>query len=416
MLANEIQCAFNFASEETSMTDYPHITLKAKEEHRIRSGHLWVYSNEIDTSKTPLKDFASGQLVEIRTANGQFLGYAYLNPNTLLCARILSKDKQHGVTRQTLKKRLQNALQLRSSLFPDPYYRLVHGEGDYLPGLVIDRYGDYLVCQFNTAGMEMLKPDLIDLLCQLLNPKGILVRSDLNQRNLEGLTDDHGVLFGEIPEQTEVKTAIGNYIIPLRDGQKTGWFYDQTENRQQISTLAKDKSALDLFCYVGSWGIGAAIAGAKSVLCVDASETALEYVKLNAAHNHVADRVSTLKGDANAIAKQLSDEQQRFDLIMVDPPAYMKRKKDAKNGLEAYRRTNELALRLTQHNSFLFSSSCSFHMPLEQLKKVIYQAARHVDRQLQLLYQGQQDKDHPVHPAMPETQYLKHLMYHVNIG
>ncbi|MBT7442570.1 MAG: class I SAM-dependent rRNA methyltransferase [Methylococcales bacterium] len=404
-------------TEYTRMTDtFPAVVLKSKEEHRIRSGHCWVYSNEINTQRSPLKSFEAGEIVKILTAKDQFLGYGYINPNTLLCVRIVSRNKKYGITESVIKHHLQNALQMRELLYPSPFYRLVHGEGDFLPGLVIDRYGDFLVCQFNTAGMQGLKETIVEILTHLVKPKGILIRSDLNQRKIEGLEDDHEVIFGDIPDEAEVLTPNGTFLIPLKSGQKTGWFYDQTENRQQTVNISKNKTALDLFSYVGSWGIGSAIAGAKSVVCVDSSQTALDYVEINAKRNNVADRVTTIKSDANTAAKQLIADGDRFDLVMVDPPAFIKRKKDVKNGLEAYRRTNEIALRLTKQHGFFFSSSCSFHMPLDRFQLIIHQAARHVDRQLQRVYQGQQDKDHPVHPAMPETNYLKHAMYHVNIS
>jgi len=391
------------------------LTLKSKEEHRIRTGHLWVYSNEIDTEKSPLTQFQAGQQVRVCSAKQQFLGYAYINPKTLLCARILSQHIKNPISKRFLKKQLQHALTLRTQLFERPFYRLIHGEGDYLPGLVVDRYADILVCQFNTVGMECLKDDILSSLIELLSPAGILIKNEAHQRTLEGLELDNGVAYGTVPEDTDVITDAGTFTVPLQKGQKTGWFYDQAHNRQQLSHIQQVDQALDLFSYVGSWGIMAARQGAKRVVCVDSSQTALEYVTINAARNGVADQVQTLQGDAVDVAKSLAADKARFDLLMIDPPAFIKRKKDVKKGLEAYRRINELALRMSDKDSFVFTSSCSYHLLMDNLKKTLFQAAKHVDRQLQQLYQGQQAKDHPIHPAMPETHYLKTLLYRCSV-
>ena len=387
------------------------LTLKAKEEHRIRSGHLWVYSNEIDTGKSPLSQFHAGEHVRVCSAKAQFLGYAYINPNTLLCARIVSHQQKHPISKSFLKTQIQHALNLRTNLYAHPFYRLIHGEGDFLPGLVVDRYADILVCQINTAGMELLKDDIINSLIEVLAPTGILIKNETHQRTLEGLTLDNGTAYGTVPETAEVITPCGHFLVPLLEGQKTGWFYDQADNRQQIGQLRQPDQALDLFSYVGSWGIAAALKGAKHVTCVDSSQTAIDYVKINAERNGVANQVHAIKGDAVTVAKTLTADKQRFDLLMLDPPAFIKRKKDAKKGLAAYRHINELTLRMSAKDSFLFTSSCSYHLPLDNLKKTLHQAARHVDRQLQQIYQGQQAKDHPIHPAMPETHYLKNLLY-----
>jgi 23S rRNA (cytosine1962-C5)-methyltransferase len=387
------------------------IILKKSQSDRIKRGHLWVYSNEIDTKLCSLKDVSPGEVITLYSNSKNFLGYGYINPNTLLSIRVLSQHKKQTVSEKLIHNRLKQALSLRETLYPSPYYRLVHGEGDYLPGLVVDRYGDFLVCQINTAGMQQLSSMVFDSLIKLLSPQGILLKSDEKQRTLEGLEEDNKIVYGDIPEETEITTEAGKFIVALQAGQKTGWFYDQTENRKQLKNIVKGKTVLDLFSYTGSFGITAALYGAEQVTCVDSSQSAIDYVNKNAELNGMSDKVETIKSDAFDQAKSFSAEKQRFDIILVDPPAFIKRKKDAKKGVEAYRRINELALRLTNRDGFLSSSSCSFNLPEDNLKNLIQKSGRHVDRRLQLIYQGQQDKDHPVHPAMPETKYLKNLIY-----
>jgi 23S rRNA (cytosine1962-C5)-methyltransferase len=392
------------------------LRLRPQQDRRIRAGHLWVYSNEIDTDTTPLRGLVPGEQVVLQNAQGRFLGFAYVNPNSLICARIVSRDPQHPLDASLLVHRLKVALALRARYFALPYYRLVFGDADGLPGLVVDRYGDHLVGQVGTAGMEALRDDIVAALNKVIGPASITWRNDSAIRELEGLDRYVEVAAGEPPAQLEIVEGGCRFEVSANEGQKTGWFFDQAFNRDRLMPHVKGLRVLDVCSYVGAWGVRAAAAGAKEVLCVDASAGALARVESNAALNGVGDRVSTLQADAFDALRGLKADAQRFDVVVLDPPAFIKRRKDMKQGVLAYRRLNEAALALTTRDGLLVTASCSFHMDRDNLLRTVQQAARHGDRYLQLLENGQQGPDHPVHPAIPETAYLKALYLRVLPG
>jgi 23S rRNA (cytosine1962-C5)-methyltransferase len=395
------------------MTTFPVLKLKKNEERRIRAGHLWVFSNEVDTAQTPLDRFQAGELVDVQASNGKSLGVAYINPASLICARIMSRDPKHPPGESLLVHRINVALSLRQRFFEKPYYRLVYGESDFLPGLVVDRFDDILVVQITTAGMESMKTEAVAALEKTLRPRAILLRNDSSAREREGLPLYTESVLGDVPEQIELEDSGVRYLAPIAEGQKTGWYYDQRMNRQVLGGLARDLRVLDVFSYIGAWGVKAAVAGAREVVCVDASAQALEMVGVNAELNGVAERMSGLQGDAFEVLRALREDRERFDLIVVDPPAFIKRKKDFKQGREAYRRINEMAMQLLERDGLLVAGSCSYHMPRHELQSALLKGARHLDRNLQILLQGYQGPDHPVHPAIPETEYLKAIFTRV---
>ncbi len=390
---------------------YAFLYLKKGSERRIASGHLWVYSNEVDTGRSPLKDLMPGQGVDVLSHAGRWLGNAYVNPNSLICARIVSHDRSHPLSRSLLVHRIKVALGLRRRLFRHDFYRLLYGEGDGLPGLIIDRYGSFFVVQLNTAGMDRRREDVLAALDKVLRPEGVLLRCDNEFRAMEGL-DSYVEALGRIPEEVEVIEHDTRFIVPLRRGQKTGWYFDQRGNRAGLLPLVAGGSILDVCSYTGAWGLQAATHGATRVHCVDASETALDYVRRNAELNEIAS-IQTQRGDAFKVLKGLRAEGARFDVVVLDPPAFIKRKKDQRAGEEAYRRLNQKALQVLNTDGLLVSCSCSYHLSASRLLEITYRAARHVDRHLQLLVSGGQSMDHPVHPAMPETRYLKCLIFRV---
>lgn len=383
------------------------LKLKKGQERRLRAGHLWVYSNEVDTAQTPLKDLVPGQPVDIISHQDKWLGSGYVNPNTLICARVVSRDREHPLSQSLLVHRIKIALSLRERLYGEPYYRLIFGESDGLPGLVVDRFGDVLVAQLTTAGMEVQREAVVAALGKVLKPAGILLRNDGVMRELEGLDRYIEVAAGQIPEKVEVQEGGCRFRVSLAEGQKTGWFYDQAANRDRLMKYVAGKRVLDVCSYVGAWGVRAAAAGAAAVTCVDTSARALEQVAENAALNGVDDRVSGLRGDAFAALRELRQAGEKYDVVILDPPAFIKRKKDLKEGTLAYRRLNEAGIGLLERDSLLVSASCSFHMDRDGLLRVAQQAGRHMDRSLQLVEQGQQAPDHPIHPAIVETAYLK---------
>jgi 23S rRNA (cytosine1962-C5)-methyltransferase len=387
--------------------DFAPLRLRKDEDRRLRAGHLWVYSNEIDIDSTPLRDFQPGQPVAIQASNGKTLGTGYINPHALLCARLVSRDLEHPLGLSLLVHRLNVALSLRERLYDRPFYRLVYGEGDGLPGLIVDRYGDLCVAQLTTAGMDRLRDDILAALQKVLKPAAVLWRNDGPMRELEGLERYVADAAGVVPEIVEIEEDGLRFQVAPRTGQKTGWFYDQRDNRTRLDRYVASRRVLDVFSYVGAWGVRAAVRGAREVLCVDSSAPAVEQAGVNAALNGVGDRVQPRQGDAFEVLKSLREARERFDVVIVDPPAFIKRRKDAKEGTLAYRRLNEMAMQVLERDGILVSCSCSQLLSREALVQTLLQGARHLDRNLVILEQGRAGPDHPVHPAIPETDYLK---------
>ena len=387
----------------------PSLRLKANADRRLRAGHLWVFSNEVDVAATPLNTFASGDQAILEASNGKPLGIVAVSPNNLICARLLSRDVSHVLDKSLLVHRINVALSLRERLFDKPFYRLVFGDSDLLPGLVVDRFGDILVVQLASATMEKHKDDVVAALVQVCKPSGILFKNDSAARDAEGLTSYVETAFGLVPEWVALEENGVKFEAPVIAGQKTGWFYDHRMNRARIAPYVKGKRVLDLFSYIGGWGVQAAAFGASDVMCVDASAFALDGVERNAGLNGLTDKVACLEGDVFEALKQLKAAEERFDVVIVDPPAFIKRKKDLKNGEAAYRRLNEQAMRLLNKDGILVSASCSMHLPEDDLQNILLTSARHLDRNMQLLERGSQGPDHPVHPAIPETRYIKSL-------
>ena len=380
------------------------LRLKKQEDRRLRAGHLWVYSNEVDTRITPINQLEPGQLVQIEDQRGQPLGIAYANPKSLICARLLTRRRDIP-NQDWFMRRLQQTLQLRETLFADPYYRLIFGESDGLPGLVVDRFGPYLVVQITTAGMECMKDMLISCLEALIKPQGILLRNDSSAREIEGLPSYIETVTGEVPDETEVIENGVRFTAPLQGAQKTGWYYDHRLNRERMCHYIKDKQVLDVFSYVGAWGTQALHAGAKSITFIDASPRFANFAEHNAKRYGKADQVEAISGDAFEMMKGLNENQLKFDVIILDPPAFIKRRKDIKAGMTAYQRANQQAMQLLADGGILITASCSHHLAAEQLWQVARQSAK--PNQLQILEQGHQGPDHPVHASIPETSYLK---------
>ncbi len=387
----------------------PSLRLKANADRRLRAGHLWVFSNEVDVAATPLNTFASGDQAILETSSGKPLGIVAVSPNNLICARLLSRDAAHVLDKSLLVHRINVALSLRERLFDKPYYRLVFGDSDLLPGLVVDRFGDILVVQLASATMEKHKVEVVAALVQVCKPSGILFKNDSAARDAEGLSSYVETAFGLVPEWVALEENGVKFEAPVMQGQKTGWFYDHRMNRARIAPYVKGKRVLDLFSYIGGWGVQAAAFGASDVMCVDASAFALDGVERNAGLNGLTDKVACLEGDVFEALKQLKAAEERFDVVIVDPPAFIKRKKVLKNGEAAYRRLNEQAMRLLNKDGILVSASCSMHLPEDDLQNILLTSARHLDRNMQLLERGSQGPDHPVHPAIPETRYIKSL-------
>ncbi|MGA2707041.1 MAG: class I SAM-dependent rRNA methyltransferase [Steroidobacteraceae bacterium] len=382
----------------------PALRLKRNEDRRLQAGHLWVFSNEVDTAQTPLTKFDAGALVRVLAHNDRALGLAYVNPQSLICARLLDSWRLPDVP--WFVARLRSALALRERLYAAPYYRLVYGESDGLPGLVIDRFGDACVAQIGTAGMERLKPQIVEALKQVLGLRALLFKNDNAAREMEGLPSAIEQAIGETGNLGTVVEDGLRFEAPLLEGQKTGWFFDQAANRRALTKYVRPGArVLDVFSYVGAWGVRAAAGGASDVLCIDSSASALELAQRNGQANAL--KIRTRKADAFDALEELAREGARFDVVIIDPPAFAKRKKDLPKAQGAYKRLNQLALQALAPDGILVSCSCSYHLSAEQLQDAIGKAARGAGKHVQLVEMGGQAPDHPVHPAIPETRYLK---------
>jgi 23S rRNA (cytosine1962-C5)-methyltransferase len=383
------------------------LRLKKHEDRRLHTGHTWVFSNEVDTKATPLDAFEPGEVCVIEEASGRAIGSGYVNPATLISARLVSRDPAMLLDQSLITHRLNVALSLRERLFDKPYYRLVFGDSDGLPGLVVDRFADVLVAQITTAGMERLKVEVIAALDKVLKPRAILLRNDSSMRAMENLPSYIETVHGEIPEWLALEENGLRFEAPLVRGQKTGWFFDHRMNRARAAAYVKGKRVLDVFSYLGAWGVQAAAAGAESVLCVDSSALALEGVTRNTQLNHVEAKVQTRQADAFELLKELRAAREKFDVVILDPPALIKRRKDIKEGTLAYQRLNQMAMQVLAKDGVLVSCSCSYHLERDTLRDLLLKNSRHLDRFLQIVEEGHQGPDHPMHPAIPETAYLK---------
>lgn len=383
--------------------------LRRGAERRLRGGHLWVYSNEIDTARSPLATFAPGDAVCVKAAGGQLLGSAYLDPNALICGRLYAPTEERPFDGGLLRSRVQEALALRTRLFDTPHYRLVYGDSDLLPGMVVDCFGDVLVLQLNNPGLERYLDDIAAALVDTVQPAGLLCRADSRARREQNAASAPEVLHGAVPEHVPLIENGVQFGAPVYTGQKTGWFYDHRTSRARLKDYVDGARVLDVYSYIGGWGVQAAVFGASAVTCVDSSAAALEGVEANAGLNGVAARVDTLRGAAADAMQQLASETRQFDVVILDPPAFVQRRKDLKKGITAYRRINELALKLLAPGGLLVSASCSMHLSRADLMSAVQQAAVRAGCQVRVIEQGGQGPDHPVHPAIPETEYLKTL-------
>lgn len=397
----------------------PVLTLLPGRDKRLRQGHPWVFSNEV-VMDAAAKALPPGQAVTLLAAEGQALGLAMFNPRTLVAARLLDRDVAASLDATFLARRLKRALSLRDRLFDRPFYRLVHAEADGLPGLVIDRFGDVVVMQVNTAGMEQLTPLLIDAIDQVLAPRVIVLRNDGAMRALEGLEQQVSVVKGAVDGPVQLVENGVTFYGDVVGGQKTGWFFDQRGNRAFMAALArrgiKDGPArvVDLYTHTGGFGVQAAAAGAGEVVLVDRSELALSLAERSARENHVQERCKFVREEVFAAAERMAGDGERFDVVIADPPAFVKSKKDLAAGARGYRKLARLAARLTQPGGVLFIASCSHNMETETFAEQVRRGLADAGRAGRILRSAGAGPDHPVHPYLPETAYLKALVLAVD--
>lgn len=385
------------------------IYLKKNEDRRIEAGHLWVFSNEVlKTEGEP----ANGDLCSLFTSTGKFLGTGLWNKNSLICLRLLSREKIEDEAGY-IKEKILSADNLRRTLTGGRNsYRLAFGESDHLPGLVIDRYNDTYVMQIHSAGMERMKNIIADVLKNNLAAKNILTRNDMYFRGLEGLSAEDEVLLGA-PGKEIIEIGGVKYQIDFSESQKTGFFLDQTTNRIYTSRFAKDAAVLDVFCNSGGFGLHALSQGASEVLFTDISEQALSSVMANYELNRFTGKAEYIQGDAFTVLKELHQQKKTFDLVITDPPAFVKSRKRIQEGIKGYINVNSLALNLVKKGGYFATASCSHHISREMFLEAIHKAALKAGRELRLLSIAGAGEDHPVLLAMPETEYLKFAFFAV---
>lgn len=384
------------------------IILKSKEDRRVLAGHPWAFSNEIREIRGEPE---AGDVVELRSAGGKLLGVGFYNPHSLIAFRMLSRTAEE-CSPDLFLRRLRQALELRKKLYPhSETFRLVHGESDFLPGLIIDKYNDYVALQTLSFGMDVRLDMICDALDELLHPKGIVERNESPLRSLENLPQRKGILRGSV-EPVIVEEDGVRFEVDLLAGQKTGFFLDQRENRIAVRSLCRNADVLDCFCNDGGFALHAAYAGARSVLAIDASAEAIRQSQRNAMLNSVSS-LETRQADVFESLKELGSADRRFDVVILDPPSFTRTKKNVQAAKKGYRELHTLALRVLKRGGILATASCSHHIQPDVFLEIVDTTARKIGRTLQLLDWRSAAPDHPILPAVPETRYLKFGLFRV---
>ena len=380
---------------------------------RVRTGHPWVYSNEVRMDEDA-REIAPGSVVRLIDAGGETLGAATFNPHSLIAGRMLSSDAEARIDRDFFVSRLELAVDLRGRLFDEPFYRLAHAEGDSLPGFVIDRFGDVVVCQANTAGADRQWPDMLAAIEAVIRPRAVVLRSDSPVRRLEGLDVGAAIATGTIDGAVEVREDGVAGLADVMEGQKTGWYFDQRESRRFMARLAPGARVLDVYSYSGAFALHAAAAGAAEVQAIDRSEAALALGARAAELGGVAARCRFRRAEAFAELARLADEDERFDVLIADPPSFVKSRKDLKSGLRGYRKLTRLAAARLAPGGFLFVASCSHNVSAEDFADAVRRGIGDAGRGGRILRAAGASADHPQHPSLPEGAYLKSLALQID--
>ena len=384
------------------------VYLKKGEERRILQGHSWVYANEV--AKIEGKD-KNGSLASVYTHDGKFVGKGYINHLSKILVRIFIRDENQVDDKAFYLERLQNADDYRKKLGYDNCYRMVFAESDNLPALIVDKYDDYLSVQFLSLGVDKVKNLIVECLVELFAPKGIYERSDVQVRAKEGLTETKGVLYGEVPDRVIVTENGLKMAVDIKNGQKTGYFLDQKENRYASRRYAVGGDVLDCFCNSGGFSLNCATV-ANSVTAVDVSRSALDSVEENASLNNLTN-VRTLQGDVFEVLRTFRKENKVFDLVILDPPAFCKSAAEVKDAYRGYKDINTLGLKLVKSGGFLISASCSHYMTLPLFQKMLVESAKESGRTVRQIEIKTQAVDHPSLLTADETSYLKFFVLQV---
>lgn len=391
------------------------VTLKKGEGRTLKSGGAWVYDNEIDSI---LGSFENGDIITVHDFDGYFMGYGFINTQSKITIRMMSRRKDHPITEDFLRERVRAAWEYRKQVIDTSSCRIIFGEADWLPGLVVDKFSDVLVVESLALGIDRLKPFLLDTLVEILKEDGISIRgiyerSDAKVREQEGLPRYKGFIGEPFDTKVEIIENGVKYIVDVKDGQKTGFFLDQKLNRAAIHKLCRDKKVLDCFTHTGSFALNAGIAGAASVLGVDASDLGIAQARENACLNHLEDRVSFTCADVFDLLPSLEEKGEKFDVVILDPPAFTKSRQATKNAVKGYREINLRGLKLVRDGGFLATCSCSHFMDPELFAKTIREAARGAHKRLRQVEFHTQAPDHPILWAADESYYLKFYIFQV---
>lgn len=392
------------------MSAPPLLRLRPREGRRVRAGAPWAFSNEIALDAAA-KSLRPGTIVRLEGDDGKSFGLGYFNPQSLIAVRLLECPADAAIDLAFFEKRLARALALRSALYDRPFYRLVNSEGDGLPGLTIDRFAQTCVVQITTAGMERMLETILAALTNVITPECILLRADSQVRALEGLELYVRAVEGAIPHRFAIEENGTRYFADPAGGQKTGWYYDQRDNRAFLAGLAKNKSMLDAYCYTGGFALAAARAGARDVTGIDSSAPALALAEDAAAANSVVKSCRFLKSDVFEELERLSAGNECFDVVSADPPPFVKSRKDLEVGAKAYRKLARLSASVTAANGILMLASCSHNMPLDRFASECAIGISRSGRRAALIRSAGAGPDHPVHPWLPESAYLKALAF-----
>jgi len=391
------------------------VTLKKGEGRTLKSGGMWVYDNEIDSI---LGSFENGDIITVHDFDGYFMGYGFINTNSKITIRVLSRRKENFITEEFIEQRVRNAWEYRKQTVDTGCCRVIFGEADFLPGIVIDKFSDVLVVESLALGIDKLKPVILEALTKVLAEDGVQIRgiyerSDAKVRLNEGMERFKGFIGEPFDTKVEIIENGVKYMVDVEDGQKTGFFLDQKNNRASIHRISKGKKVLDCFTHTGSFALNAGIAGASGVLGVDASELAVAQARENAALNGLSDTVKFECADVFELLPKLEEQGERFDVVILDPPAFTKSRNSIKNAVKGYREINIRGMKLVKDGGFLATCSCSHFMDPELFAKTIKEAARGAHKRLRQVDFGTQAPDHPILWAAEESYYLKFYVFQV---
>ncbi|PMQ01253.1 MAG: rRNA large subunit methyltransferase I [Dictyoglomus sp. NZ13-RE01] len=385
------------------------VILKKNEHKNVVKGFPWIYYNEIDKI---IGEYEPGDIVDILDSSKSFIGRGYINPKSKITVRVLTR-KDEEINKDFFYRRILQAWEYRKKVVDTSSCRVVFAEADFLPGLIIDKFEDIFVIQTLTLGIDRFKDVIVDVLNEIFNPRGIYERNDVSVREIEGLPLQKGFLKGNFDTKILIMENDVNILVDVENGQKTGYFLDQRENRAMLKNIVNNAEVLDAFCYTGSFAIHACKYGAQKVTAVDISSDALEIAKENAKINSYEDKIEFIEKNVFDLLREYHKEKRQFDVVILDPPAFTKSQKTVADALRGYKEINLRAMKILREGGFLITCSCSQHITRELFEQVIESASEDANRILRLVDFRTQAKDHPILLSYPESYYLKCAIYQV---